>query len=90
MATILIDLQPGEEKVLRQKASAHGTTLESYILELVQREALTSSGSGVQQDPASLSLAEFDEVLDELAGVVRGAPSLPIDFSRTDIYADHD
>lgn len=35
------------------------------------------------------SLEDLDAVLDELAVAPLNAPSLPADFSRADIYADH-
>jgi hypothetical protein len=38
----------------------------------------------------AVSLAEFDQILDELAAQPTVAPSLPADFGRADIYADHD
>jgi predicted DNA-binding antitoxin AbrB/MazE fold protein len=42
-----------------------------------------------QSEPVSPhnAIADFDEELD---GLLFDGPSLPADFSRTDIYADHD
>jgi hypothetical protein len=36
------------------------------------------------------SFDEFDRLLDELSESTEAFPSLPVDFSRHDIYADHD
>jgi hypothetical protein len=38
----------------------------------------------------SITLEEFDRVLDELTALPAATGSLPADFSRADIYADHD
>jgi hypothetical protein len=39
---------------------------------------------------AELSDAEFDAVMEEFARGSEHAPPLPPDFSRADIYSDHD
>ncbi len=44
---------------------------------------------GVDAIPADLSDEEFLQVLDELSAE-QNLPSLPADFSRADIYSDHD
>ena len=49
----------------------------------VVQAALTSHES----EKASLSVDEFDRLLDELSTDV---PLLPPDFSRADVYVDHD
>ncbi len=38
----------------------------------------------------TVSLAEFDRILDELVATPHGGASLPGDWSRADVYADHD
>ncbi len=38
----------------------------------------------------SLSLEDFDRDMDDLADGLEGLPILPQDFSRKDIYSDHD
>ena len=84
MATITINLPADTEDTLRQKASANGTTLESFVQELAQKEALATCGNPVPLLRPPLPLAEFDSVLDELAESFPPAPSLPVDFSRAD------
>jgi hypothetical protein len=88
MGTFTIQLTPGTENALRQKASASGKTLEAFVQELVQKEAC--GNVSVAPSLPVLSLAEFEALLDELADSSSSAGSLPVDFSRADIYADHD
>jgi hypothetical protein len=90
MATITINLPPDTEDTLRQKASANGRTLESFVQQLIQKEVLATSGPPVRLPQPPLSLAEFESVLDELVETFPPAPSLPVDFSRAEIYAEHD
>ena len=47
------------------------------------RAAPTAQGPG-------LSPAEFDQLLQDLAEGLPGLPTLPADFARADLYADHD
>ncbi|MGD9720030.1 MAG: hypothetical protein AB7O59_02305 [Pirellulales bacterium] len=77
MASIQID----EEIAARLAAIAaeHGMTVEEYLRLVVERE----NGS----PRAKIYPRDFDAELDEL---VFDGPSLPRDFSRADIYADHD
>jgi hypothetical protein len=66
---------------LRVQAKAHGLTFEAYLQQFIEP---------VQPDSANaVSLLEFDRVLNELAQTPISGPSLPADFSRADIYADH-
>jgi len=39
---------------------------------------------------AELSDEEFDTLVEEFAGGTEGLPPLPTDFSRQDMYFDHD
>jgi hypothetical protein len=49
---------------------------------------IVQSGSNAQQAAADVSSsADFDRQLDLL---LFDGPSLPVDFSRADIYCDHD
>lgn len=45
MATITIDLPPGTDERLRQKASAIGKSLESYLHDLARKDASAGNGS---------------------------------------------
>ena len=68
---------------LSAQAAAQRLPLNAYLEQFVQTAAHATA-----QD--ALSLTEFDRILDELAVGPTGVPSLPADFSRSDIYADHD
>lgn len=50
---------------------------------------LQSSGNAFDASQ-QLGPAEIDAVLDELADQTEPHPSLPDDFSRADVYQDHD
>jgi hypothetical protein len=73
--------------MLREKATRHGQTLEAYLEQLAKREAEVGAPATDQGQP--LSNSEFDRLLDELSDGPR-LPHLPVDFSRADIYSDHD
>lgn len=64
---------------LEAVAKARGLTVEGYLQNLIQQE-----GNG---NLPTFSVADFERELDELA---TGGPALPRDFSRADIYAEHD
>ena len=93
---LTVDLPDDLERRLRERASRDGRPVEHYVLELIERDAAgPGNGQGVEasglytgQAPA-LSDGEFEHLLDELESGPR-LPHLPADFSRADIYADHD
>ncbi len=90
MASVTLHLSPDTEQKLRERASQKGQTLEAYLEQLAQDEVRT--GKGTAPTPAAqapLSDEEFDRLLDELSEGPE-LPHLPADFSRADIYADHD
>jgi hypothetical protein len=64
---------------LEAGAKTRGLTVDGYLQSLVEQE-----GNG---NPPPFSPADFERELDELA---TDGPSLPRDFSRADIYAEHD
>ena len=69
--------------MLRAKATAHRLSLDAYLRILVEKD--------VAPEPAPQPrLEEFDRDMDALAAGLEGLPVLPHDFSRADIYADHD
>lgn len=75
MVTIQIDEQTA--KTLENAASASGVTLAEYVRTLVQADS---------KPILQASWDELEKDFEELS--VDG--SLPNDFSRADIYADHD
>jgi plasmid stability protein len=90
MSAITIQLPTDTETKLRQKAAASGKSLESYLQDLAQRDAREDSDSAALSDGESISLAEFELLLDELSRNEPPLPALPAEFSRSDIYGDHD
>ena len=66
---------------LQTQAAAQHVPLDIYLEQFVQADHVSLNGVS--------SLEEFDAILDELAATPLNAPPLPADFSRADIYADH-
>jgi len=67
---------------LTARAKARGVSLDVYLRELAAEESPAAA--------RELTEAEFDRWLDELSSGPVPASSLPPDFSRRDIYGDHD
>lgn len=65
------------------EAEAKGLSVDDYLRTLI------ASGNG-QPQSESMSLAEIDQILDELSEGTEHIPPLPLNFSREDIYFDHD
>ena len=66
---------------LGAQALARRMSFHAYLGQFVEPAQRATNGNA--------SIEEFDRVLDELAAGPPGAPSLPADFSRADIYVDH-
>jgi hypothetical protein len=98
MSTITVQLAPETERKLRHQANQVGQTLESYLELLAERavaNGMTNAHGGESEeqpryisDPRP-SQAEFERLLGDLA-TGPSLPVLPADFSRADIYDDHD
>ncbi|HJT32546.1 MAG TPA: hypothetical protein VJ783_10925 [Pirellulales bacterium] len=83
--TITVTLPLEVAGPLAAKALSSGLTLEAYLTTLAERDVSTGNGAAI---PHNLSTDEAERLLDELTtGPV--LPHLPADFSRADIYADH-
>jgi hypothetical protein len=85
--TVTLTLLPEVAQVLQAKAIRNGKTLESYLTELAEQDAQRTSPLMV--GATEISLEEFDRLVDELSDGPT-LPRLPDDFSRADIYVDHD
>lgn len=85
--TVTVNLPSEVARQLEEKAARGGRTLEAYLEQLAENDV--GGMNGVPAPTAELSIAEFDSLLDDLAAG-RRLPHLPEDFSRVDIYADHD
>jgi hypothetical protein len=88
--TVTLQLASDTERRLRERAAETGQTLEAYLQQLIEREADRPSEAGTLDQQSPLSDEEFDRLLDELSEGLPPLPPLPADFSRADIYADHD
>lgn len=79
----LTEVEPETAELLAAQAQAHGLSVDAYLKLLLgmpeQRNAL-----------AELSDEEFDTLMEEFASGTEGLPPLPTDFSRQDMYCDHD
>jgi hypothetical protein len=84
---MMVELENGLVEVLnalKSQAEARGLSLEQYLL-LFAEAGDATSGNG-----ADLSPEGFDQLLDELSEGLPPLPPLPADFSRRDIYSEHD
>jgi hypothetical protein len=98
MSILTVQLAPDTERKLRHQAEQVGQTLEAYLQNLAEKAAANGAtathGSESQAQARYISeprptQAEFERLLSDLA---KGPPLpvLPADFSRADIYDDHD
>ena len=96
MSSVVLQFPADTEQKLREQASRAGQTLETYLVRLAE-EAISRTDQMVENsneseyfisDPNPTN-EEFDRLLRAL---VSGPPLpvLPPDFSRADIYDDHD
>jgi hypothetical protein len=65
---------------LRAQASARQMPLDAYLEQFVEPNVTNGH----------VSMAEYDKALEELDALPPPRSSLPADFSRADIYAEHD
>jgi hypothetical protein len=86
MTTVTLRLDAKTEHELRERAVRSGQTLESYLERLIKDKVRVADAVPCGAD---ISDEEFDRLLDDLAAGV-GVPHQPNDFSRADIYMDHD
>ena len=85
--TVTLNLLPEVAQILQAKAICNGKTLESYLAGLAEQDAQRNFHGTAM--PTDISLEEFDRLLDDLSDGPP-LPRLPDDFSRADIYLDHD
>jgi hypothetical protein len=78
-----IEVSPEIAEILKAKAMARQLPVDNYLRTLLENDIANGTHS-------SASLEEFEHNLDELARGTEHLPILPDDFSRADIYADHD
>jgi len=97
MSTVTLLLAPDTERKLRRQANEAGQTLEAYLERLAENAAASGTLNGCvvapEEQPRYISdpgpsPAELEKLLGDLAA--RPLPVLPADFSRSDIYDEHD
>jgi hypothetical protein len=76
----VIEIQDQLAKALRAHADIRDMTLEDFLLRIVETVAPINSTSEFSED-------EFDRILAEASSE---PPVLPHDFSRANLYDDHD
>ena len=69
---------------LNALAAEQGMTLERFLQSLAQQQSLAQKGTEAK------SVMTSEELENELKPLLFHGPSLPSDFSRADIYFDHD
>lgn len=74
---VMINFDDNTAKKLAQLASGMGMSVEAYVESLIPKNGT---------EP----LINWDEVEAELEALSFHGPSLPADFSRADIYFNHD
>jgi hypothetical protein len=83
--TVNLSLPPTTEARLRRYAAATGRDVSTLVVEAIEQKF------GSVADALPQSAADFDQALDDVFAVnPEVVPPLPADFSRTDIYSDHD
>ena len=98
MSTITVQLCPDTERKLRHQANQAGQTLEAYLERMAERAVVNGTPAGPsredEEQPKYISDprptgTEFERLLRDLAAGPP-LPVLPADFSRADIYDEHD
>jgi hypothetical protein len=67
---------------LRTQADARNMGLADYLQLLAETGVATAP-------PADLDLREFERLLEQISDGLPVLPALPADFSRADVYAEH-
>jgi hypothetical protein len=86
MSSILDQIKPDTAETIAAEARARGLSVDDYLKSLLPQ----SNGDYGSVYESKLSLTEVDQLLDELAEGGDNLMPLPSDFSRKDIYHDHD
>ena len=83
--TIQFQVPPALETRLRAEAAARGEDVETVVVTTLAEKFGTESTNNANKP--RLSVQEFEAELLQLAF---DGPGLPSDFSRADIYGEHD
>ncbi len=89
--TIQVELKPEIEARVKEEASAHGLSVEEFLASVI--EGTLQNGVGEPQ-PFAMQEAMSDELfLADMREIAEGTENLPPytgNYSREDIYFDHD
>jgi len=88
--TFNLNLSPETERLLREKAAQKGLALDSFLRQLVERETQAAEGDLRQSAAVLMQPAEIERLLDEFSDDLPSLRPLAADWSRADLYADHD
>jgi len=83
MNSVLEYVTPETAELLAARAQAHGLSVDDYL-------KLLLGAPEPQHALAVLSDEEFDALMEEFANGTEHLPPLPANFSRADLYSDHD
>jgi len=94
MSSITVDLPDETRRRLEDKAARHGQPLEVFVRGVLEVEAGVANGPPVGARPVlspSQAVEEFDRWLAELENLPPiPLPAVPCEYTREDIYFDHD
>jgi hypothetical protein len=86
--SITVTLPPEIEQRIRESAAKNDVPVEDYVRAILTRKS-NGAAEAVAASRQPVSAEEFERLLDELSEPT-SFPRLPADFSRADIYSDHD
>jgi len=88
--TVTLDDQAARAlDMLRQQAVARGVSLDRYLADLLVNGERTLNTTSARS-PHDLTPAEFRQWLPDVSAGMPPLPPIPSDFSRADLYDDHD
>ena len=94
MASVTLELPEETRRRLEDKAARNGQPLEEFIRAVLEAEAGLANGAPVRARPAlspGQAVEEFDRWLAELDKLPPiPPPAVPSEWTREDIYFDHD
>ncbi len=88
--TVTLDEQAAQAlEKLRRQAAARGIPLDRFLTDLAGHDE-PNGYPAAPRSPHDLTQAEFRKWLVDLSAGMPPVPSIPTDFSRADLYDDHD